>query len=219
MRSFTKQITKYIFAISLLIFSNNLFAEDRSAEVTKYIDDFGNKIISIAGDPIYTIEYRKEQLVELIDGATDTDWMAKFILARHYRTASEEQRASFKKLYREFMIHTYSPKFKGYNGEKFEILETMNQGRYYVVKCLFLPKESPEVKIDFRVKERKNKDGFIILDIIAEGISLIETQRSEFGSSINNIGLDKFLDELTQRVEELKSTGEGEEETIKASNR
>ena len=43
-----------------------------------------------------------------------------------------------------------------------------------------------------------------MLDIVAEGVSLIETQRSEFGSAINNNGLDNFLDDLEKRVKELK---------------
>ena len=44
----------------------------------------------------------------------------------------------------------------------------------------------------------------MILDFIAEGISLIETQRSEFNSAISQNGMDKFLDILQERVEKLK---------------
>ena len=56
----------------------------------------------------------------------------------------------------------------------------------------------------FRVKDYKGK--LVILDFIAEGISLIETQRSEFNSAISKNGLDSFLDDLEERVRILKET-------------
>jgi phospholipid transport system substrate-binding protein len=101
------------------------------------------------------------------------------------------------------MINTYGPKFKDYNGRKFTVNEVIEQGGFYIAKAEFLPHDSnTPISVDFRVKERNGK--LVILDFIAEGISLIETQRSEFNSAISQKGTDKFLDELTERVEKLK---------------
>ena len=207
MKTITKNnnhIMRFLTAFLFSIISINSFANDEASEVEKYINDFGNQIISIASDERYSTEYKKELLINLIDDAVDANWMAKFVLARHYRTASEEQKIRFKELYRQFMINTYSPKFEGYGGETFEITQISDQGKYYIVKCLFFPKDSPEVKIDFRVRKSKDGSRYIILDIVAEGVSLIETQRSEFGSAINNSDLDTFLYDLEVRVKELK---------------
>jgi ABC-type transporter MlaC component len=78
------------------------------------------------------------------------------------------------------------------------------QGGFFVAKAEFLPKDSNvAISVDFRVKEKNNR--LLILDFIAEGISLIETQRSEFNSAIAQDGMDKFLDNLAQRVTKLKS--------------
>jgi hypothetical protein len=41
--------------------------------------------------------------------------------------------------------------------------------------------------------------------VIAEGVSLIETQRSEFGTVIAKDGLDKFMDDLQVRIKNLKT--------------
>jgi phospholipid transport system substrate-binding protein len=101
------------------------------------------------------------------------------------------------------MINTYGPKFKDYNGRKFTVNEVSERGGFYIAKAEFLPYDSNvAISVDFRVKERNGK--LVILDFIAEGISLIETQRSEFNSVISQKGADKFLDELTERVEKLK---------------
>ena len=80
----------------------------------------------------------------------------------------------------------------------------VSQNGFYVAKAEFLPKDSNiPILVDFRVKERNGK--LVILDFIAEGISLIETKRSEFSSAISQSGMDTFLDDLDDRVKRLKS--------------
>lgn len=139
----------------------------------------------------------------MIDGAIDAEWIGRFVLGKNYKTATDAQRQRFTSLYRDFMINTYGPKFKNYNGRKFTVNEITEQGGFYVAKSEFLPRDSNvPISVDFRVKERNGK--LVILDFIAEGISLIETQRSEFNSAISQKGTDQFLDELAVRVDNLK---------------
>ena len=100
------------------------------------------------------------------------------------------------------MVNTYGPKFKNYKGDRFKVKEVIKQKRFYLVKTDFITKETdPSISIDFRVKYYKGK--LSVLDIIAEGISLIETQRSEFNSAISQNGINKFLDDLDERVKRL----------------
>ena len=72
-----------------------------------------------------------------------------------------------------------------------------------MVKSEFIPKNSDvAIFFDFRIKE--NEGSFFIVDFIAEGVSLIETQRSEFNSSINEEGMAKFLENLKKRIDSLR---------------
>ena len=102
------------------------------------------------------------------------------------------------------MINTYGPKFKNYKGDSFNVKTVTKQKRFYLVTTDFITsKTDPAISIDFRVKDYKGK--LVVLDFIAEGISLIETQRSEFNSAISKNGLDKFLNDLEARVKILKA--------------
>jgi len=205
MKNFRQVLNKVFFVIGFSLLSSVSYADDIELAKT-YINDFGNNIISIASDNKLSLDQKKQQLITLIENHVDTDWVSKFVLAKHYRSATDEQRERFRLLYREFMINTYAPKFKGYNGEKFVVKNDVSkQSSYYLVKCIFYPKESPPVNLDFRIRKKSEGSDFAILDIIAEGVSLIETQRSEFGSAISTSGLDKFLDDLEIRVKKLKT--------------
>ena len=201
MKNILKKIL-LILTITFLILNNAISSESKEAET--FIKNFGNKIITTASNKSFSVEERKQQLIKEIENIVDSKWISRFVLAKHYGTASKLQKDRFEGLYHDFMIYTYAPSFKGYNNEKFEIIDSMQQGKYYVVKCLFFPSEGPKVNVSFRLKKANGTNNFVLLDIIAEGVSLIETQRSEFGSVISTKGLDKFLDDLEVRVKNLK---------------
>ena len=191
-------------AILLAIFSVSGFAETNSTEdrVKKFINNVGNQVISIASEKNISESKIVTKIVSLIEQSIDSEWIARFVLAKNYKTATPQEIERFTKLYRDFMINTYGVKFKNYNGRKFDVKSVTQQGGFYLAKAEFLPlKSEVAISIDFRVKERGGK--LVIVDFIAEGVSLIETQRSEFNSAISQDGMDKFLDSLEQRVKKL----------------
>ena len=197
---------KFFLVISLFFFSFQSFAGQSglSDQVVNFVDDVGNKIVKTANEKNISEEKKKAKIVAIIDGVIDSDWIAHFVLGKNYKTATDPQRERFTKLYRDFMINTYGPKFRNYNGRKFEVREVVEQNGFYVAKAEFLPRDSNvAISVDFRVKERGGK--LVILDFIAEGISLIETQRSEFNSAISQNGMEKFLNDLEVRVKKLKA--------------
>jgi phospholipid transport system substrate-binding protein len=205
---------KKIFAIFLLfIFSSQSLAQDgkKSDQVKKFVDEIGNKIVAIANEKTTSELKKKEKIIAVVDSVIDPEWIARFVLGKNYKTASDPQRQRFTKLYRDFMINTYGPKFRNYNGRRFDVLSVDQQNSFYIAKAEFLPRDSNiPISVNFRVKDRGDK--LVILDFVAEGVSLIETQRSEFNSAISEKGMNKFLDDLTVRVVNLKKSGGKSEE-------
>ncbi len=172
--------------------------------VVKFIDQLGNKIISIAAENTISESVKKQKIISEVDRVIDADWIGRFVLGKNYKDATDAQKTRFMDLYRQFMINTYGPKFKNYNGKSFKVISVDQQSGFYVAKCEFLPKESNvAINVQFRVKDRNDK--LAVLDFVTEGISLIETQRSEFNSAISEKGIEKFIDDLAVRVQELKT--------------
>jgi phospholipid transport system substrate-binding protein len=199
-----KKIINFALAIFLSLQTQSFaMANDQSAKVQKFIEHVGNGIIAIAKEEGLKEKEKKDKIINLIDESIDAKWIASFVLSKNYRKASKVQKEKFISLYREFMINTYGPKFKNYNGKSFSVTKVDKRGRYHIAQAEFMPADSNvAISVNFRVKERKGK--LVILDFIAEGISLIETQRSEFNSAISRKGIDGFLVDLEKRVERLK---------------
>ncbi len=197
---------KFLTAFFLAIFSSSAMAQNVAPkdQVKNFVNDVGGRIISTAGEKGISEEKKKDKIITIIDDSIDSEWISRFVLGKNYKSISDENRSKFSKLYRDFMINTYGPKFKNYNGRKFSVTDVEEQNGFFVAKAEFLPKDSNvPISVDFRVKERSGK--LVILDFIAEGVSLIETQRSEFNSAISQKGVDQFLSDLEVRVKKLKS--------------
>ena len=191
-----------IFLITIIIFANKATAQNianKNIAVQNFIQDFGDKIISIANDKKGKDSQKKQQIINLIDQNIDANWIAKFVLGSHYKNTTDTQKEQFFSLYRKFMINTYAPKFNNYNGKNFTVNNISKQSSFFLVKAQFYPKDNPNpINLDFRVKEQNNK--LVIVDFIAEGISLLETQRSEFDSAIKNAGIEQFLLDLNSKI-------------------
>jgi len=200
-----KFMKKILYLLTITFFCSNANAQNVGPKdmVHKFVQIIGDQIIDVANDKKLNEVNKKQKIIKIIDKSIDSKWIARFVLGRHYKNASEEQRKKFMETYREFMINTYGPKFNSYNGKKFAVNSVEKQGSFYLAKSEFNPKNSNTVVFfDFRVIE--DDGNYFIVDFIAEGVSLIETQRSEFNSTINEEGLDKFLETLEKRVDALK---------------
>lgn len=190
--------------ISFYSFTSLAQEQNEILEVKTFVEEMGNKIINIAKEKNTSEAKIREKIINEIDIVIDSEWIAKFVLGKNYKNLNDQQKKQFISLYRDFMINTYGPKFKNYNGKKFTVNEVVKQNNFYIAKAEFLPKDSDNaILTDFRVRKKDGK--LYILDFIAEGISLIETQRSEFNATIDSQGIEPFLKNLEEKVKKLKS--------------
>jgi phospholipid transport system substrate-binding protein len=149
-------------------------------------------------------EWRR--LMPLIEAQTDLELLARLALGRHWRVASPAQLAEYQTLYRRFLLHNLASRMRHVGGaalgspaEGFQILTSRPVGeRDVLVQTRVLPADRPPLRVDWRLRERPGEP--VIIDLIVEGISLLVTQRSEFGAVLERAGMDGLLSELRTRV-------------------
>ncbi len=61
------------------------------------------------------------------------------------------------------------------------------------------PNQTENTKAGYRLRPEKS-NGFKIVDIIVEGVSLVITQRSEFGSVIKQKGMDGLITTIENKI-------------------
>jgi phospholipid transport system substrate-binding protein len=99
------------------------------------------------------------------------------------------------------LLQSYIPKFKNYTNQKFEIKRILDQSEdEYLVETQIVNENQKPIRVDYKVRKISD-DNYRVFDVIAEGISLITTQRSEFGSILSRDGVDALIGKLKIKVE------------------
>jgi phospholipid transport system substrate-binding protein len=171
-----------------------------------FIDGLGARAIQILRATGGSLEQRESRFRGLLSNSFDMAFISRFVLGKHWRRATPQQRADYQALFSEFVLKTYSRRLGGYAGERFKVNGARAAGkRDVMVRTLIVqPGGGPPIKADWRVRPR---DGaYKIIDVMVEGVSMAVTQRSEFNAVIRKQGIPGLLHALRARTEKFGVT-------------
>ena len=186
---------------ALLVYTPSL-ADVQGAQ--KFVEKLGDTTIETAKSSELSLEDKEKKLITLFEDSVDTGWIAKFVLGQYWRDIDEEKQEKYKNLYHKYLLQTYVPEFKTYTDEKLKFLGSEEEfEKEYVVKTEIVSSEGKIYRVDYKVRENE-KGEYRIFDIVAEGISLITTHRSEFGSIVSRKSVNFLIKKLEQKVNRKK---------------
>ena len=200
-------ITRRTFAVALVaafllapIGGQQAQASDDPAFV--FIEDVGGQAVAVLRDKANTTFAEREAAFRAIMvRGFDVPLVSRFVLGRHWKTATEEQRKAYMSIFLDFIVRVYASRFDSYGGEEFVVRSVIadESGDKIVRTQVLRPSGGAPVHVDFRVREKKEK--LKVIDVIVEGISMLHTHRVEFTSVINRKGLDGLLGDLQARLD------------------
>ena len=180
-------------------------AAERSEQQAKvFIESLAQEAIDALAKAEVSEEEREARFRRMLNTNFAVPDIGRWVLGRHWARATPEERVEYLKLFEELIVSTYLRRFSLYSGE------TLNVGRG------FLSQEGGDVLVDSQIvgpgneepvfvgwRVRTYEDGPRIVDVIVEGVSMGQTQRSEFGSVIRRNGgtVAGLLEELRQMVQ------------------
>jgi len=175
-------------------------------EAADFVRDFSNRAIVMLSDESLDQEARIEKFRQLLTAGFHLELIGKFVLGRHWRRASEAERAEFAQLFEDYLVASYAQKLSEYGGEKLVVQGGRPKGKSgAVVASRVVPPEGAPFQVEWRL--RRAGDGWRIIDVVVEGVSMAVTQRSEFSSVISGRGgkIDGLLDALRSQIQQADS--------------
>ncbi len=142
-------------------------------------------ITNLTGDGLSDAQ-REEKLRGILRSYFDVNSIGKWVLGRHWRKANAAARAEYLRLFEDLIVNTYALRFKSYSDEKIKLTGIASRGQTAVVKSVIERGDQQSVRVDWRVTYPDGQ--YKIFDIVVEGVSMIQTQRSEFSSVIRRNG-------------------------------
>jgi phospholipid transport system substrate-binding protein len=182
-----RMIRTILFAVALAFVAAPAGAADANPAAAAFMQSLGSRAIAEMTDPTLPQPERQARFRTLLDEHFDVPTIAKFTLGRYWRTATDEQRTEFRKLFEDFIVQSYSTRFAEYHGEAFQVTgSTADESGTTVVHSKIDMPSSEDIRVDWHL--RAADSGFVIVDIVVEGVSMAVTQRSEFASVIQSRG-------------------------------
>ena len=191
--------------IALIIAVAPARADQHLAPSAEFIRSLAERAITTLTTEGKTTEMRRDQFRDLFREGFAINGIARFVLGRYWRRASEDDRIEYLALFEDVIVNTWAGRFSSYLGEKFTVQNAVDAPsaheaeRVAIVHSLFFSDLQTPIRIDWRVASRG--DIYKITDVMVEGISMANTQRDEFASVIrNNSGqIDALLEILRKK--------------------
>jgi phospholipid transport system substrate-binding protein len=139
-------------------------------------------------------EIKDRQVLEIVVPMFDFNLMAKLTLGKkHWPSLSKEKQAAFTNLFIKQIKSSFLEKLNLYTDETFVIKDSVKKKKKVFVQTDLISKGSI-ISIVYKFWNFNNK--WKIYDMEIEGVSIVQTYRSQFNEVLNNGVIDDLLMEL-----------------------
>ena len=142
----------------------------------------------------------RQSLYALIDEILlprfDRKFAAQFVLAKHWRSATEAQRERFIEAFYQALVRRYADGLLEFEQDKVEVLPfrgDLTKKRTKVRSTVQL-NDGSKVDVDYELVKRDS--GWLLFNIVIEGISYVRNYRAEMDSEIRDTSLDAVIERL-----------------------
>ena len=126
----------------------------------------------------------------------DTEYAARLVLGQTWRTATPEQRKRFVDAFYHSLLHNYGAALVNFTADRFVILPYKGDPGDVTATVRTEVKRSSGEKVPVNFSLRKTDGVWKAWDVVIEGISYVKSFRTDFGSEIQQKGLDEVIDRL-----------------------
>lgn len=207
-----KQTLFFALFLGLLSFQNTAQADDFETKAGQFIEVLADKAITAMRSEGTEAE-KSQQLRVLLNEGFDVRAIGKWVLGRNWRRATEEEKEEYLRLFEEFILVTYGNRFMDYAGQDvtFKVTQALakDENDAVVRSEVLRPAASEPIIVDWRIKVDESR-ALKVVDVKVAGVSMSQTQRSEFASVIKNSGgeVSGLIDALRSKTQELAAATE-----------
>lgn len=194
----------FLFVFTALTFTGKPAAAVDAEQAKTFVGGLADTAIHKLTEPELEDAILQARFRKLFRENFDLPTITRFVLGRYWGEATDAQKKEFQVVLEDYIVLANSGRFKGYQGEVFEVNDVRQHGDKDAIVYTRIVRSSSEnapVRVDWRV--RQPDGGFKIIDVAIEGLSMVLTHRNEFSAVIQRSpnGIDGLLETLRQKTE------------------
>ena len=193
---------KFFFSL-LFLLPLTAISDENLGNSKIFVEKLGKEVVEKVSNTDITEIERYNNFKQLYLSSFDNYYISRFVLGRYWKTIDKAIQKQFVDSFNNYIVATYAPKFKGWEGT-FKAVDSLLENNYYNVKMDILNEDGPTLKMMWKMYLNKNKE-FKILDVNIDGVSMLVTQRAEFLSVIKNHpnGVIGLIDAMNKKTSDL----------------
>jgi phospholipid transport system substrate-binding protein len=175
-----------------------------ASQAADFLTELQEKAASRLGDASISSEEREQYFRQLFNENFNVPAIGRFIIGRYWRRVSDADKQAFLKVFEDAMVQRFLSLLAKNSKERFKIgTVTPHSERDVLIHSRIDRNGAEPYRVVWRVRETDGS--FKILDIVAEGVSMAITLRSEYGSVLKNNGGN--LPQLTDALRDKATRG------------
>lgn len=205
------KIRAILFSAVLL---GSVFSATSYAQTPTYTDPY--KMMEVLADNTFSriardqtkIEADPEQLRVIVNEELvpyiDSRYAALRVIGNSadLRNTPREDLLAFVDAFQNYMVATYAGVFTQYRDQKvmIEPINNIDNQKIISIKTRVIDPGKPDINIEFKLRRGKDSDNWLVFDMVAEGISLLDSKRAELGNLIRQQGLNSVTALLLEKA-------------------
>jgi phospholipid transport system substrate-binding protein len=135
----------------------------------------------------------------------DTPYAAQLVLGQHWRNATPEQRKRFIDAFYQSLLYTYGDAMVDFTGDRLKVLPTKVADTDERATVRTEIKRSNGTKVGVNYSLRKVNGEWKAWDVVIDGISYVKSYREDYGSEVQQKGLDAVITRLEAKAQNAKA--------------
>jgi phospholipid transport system substrate-binding protein len=169
-------------------------ADEASQVVRTTLDE----VLAVLRDKAKPPEQRRSQVEQIAYVHFDFDTISRLVLARNWPKLSAKQQADFVVEFKRHLSGTYWKTLEDYRDQKVAVTGARPEKSGDVtVRSTIEGERSEPIRIDYRMRPKAGE--WVVIDVIIEGVSLVQNFRSQTQEIISEVGIDGLIDRLRQK--------------------
>ena len=153
----------------------------------KTFNRFANEQQAIRANPNILKNIVREELMPYIN----YKYSAFKVIGKHLKKTTSQERKDFVLVFREYLVTSYAQVFTLYDNQSVEFApaRSFSEKKIVAVNTRIMMQGRDNIDVSFKVRKDRKTNEWKAFDMVAEGVSLLDSKQAELGSVIRQKGL------------------------------
>jgi len=177
-------------------------------EARRVVQTTIDQVLEILRNPSLTQQTKKDDVEQIAYERFDFQLISRLVLAQNWSRFSPTQQAEFVEAFKKHLSTTYRDTLDNFRDEKIIVASTRLEPKGDVTVMTVVHGASGDTKVDYRM--RKLPDGWRGIDVIVEGVSLVQNFRSQTQEILSSESPDALIQRLREKqIKDVAPKGKG----------